>query len=110
MDDSTDGVVVGVDARAGFAGGLAALQSPSPKEVPTETKAPASRPEAKRPDGPQRLDLYGDPLPEGVLVRMGTARLRHPLAIRLHFAADGKTLISVGQDQTVRFGIRPPAN
>ncbi len=34
---------------------------------------------------------------------MGTTRLRHPHAIGLHFAADGKTLISAGQDQTVRF-------
>lgn len=50
-----------------------------------------------------RLDHYGDPLPEGVLARMGTARLRHPQAIDLVFAADGNTLISVGQDGTVRF-------
>jgi WD40 repeat protein len=34
---------------------------------------------------------------------MGTARLRHGYATQLVFAADGKTLLSAGRDQTVRF-------
>jgi RNA polymerase sigma factor (sigma-70 family) len=83
-----------------FAAGVAALQTPAEKATSAEAKAPATPPDAK----PQpRLDLHGDPLPDGVLARMGTERLRHPHAIRLHFMADGKTLLSVGQDQTVRF-------
>jgi WD40 repeat protein len=52
---------------------------------------------------PKHPDLYGDPLPDGALARMGTERLRHPHALRVVFAADGETLISAGQDQTVRF-------
>lgn len=56
-----------------------------------------------RAESPPRLDLYGDPLPDGALARMGTERMRHPYALRVVFAADNATLISVGQDQTVRF-------
>jgi WD40 repeat protein len=48
-----------------------------------------------------RVDLYGDPLPEGALVRMGTVQLRHDGA-RVRFSADGKTLTTWGQDFTVR--------
>jgi RNA polymerase sigma factor (sigma-70 family) len=85
------------------ASGVTAFQTPAPQSQPTEAKMPGlaseTKPQARQP----RLDLYDDPLPEGVLARMGTERLRHPWAIRLHFAADGKTLISAGQDQTVRF-------
>jgi WD40 repeat protein len=49
----------------------------------------------------ERLDYYGDPLPPGVLVRMGTVRLRHFGATAV-FSADGKTLISAGLDHFVR--------
>lgn len=45
---------------------------------------------------PPRTDVYGDPLPEGVRVRMGTIRLRHEDA-HVTFSADGRTLISCGQ-------------
>lgn len=38
---------------------------------------------------PPRRDLYGDPLPEGVRVRMGTIRLRHADAQAI-FSADGR--------------------
>lgn len=44
---------------------------------------------------PPRLDQYGDPLPDGVRTRMGSMRLRHFWA-SFAFAADGKTLLSVG--------------
>jgi WD40 repeat protein len=49
---------------------------------------------------PVRNDLYGDPLPPGALVRMGTVRLRHHGEIS--FSDDGKTLISTGGDAIIR--------
>jgi WD40 repeat protein len=50
---------------------------------------------------PPRTDVYGDPLPDGARVRMGTLKLRHENA-DVTFAADGKTLISCGPDGMVR--------
>lgn len=47
-------------------------------------------------------DLQGDPLPLGVLARLGSVRLRHAGAILLAFSADGKTLTSGGEDESVR--------
>src|SRR5262249_31012001 len=48
-----------------------------------------------------RIDLFGDPLPPGALVRMGTIRLRQPNP-RMVFSGEGKSLTSVGADNTVR--------
>lgn len=45
-----------------------------------------------------RTDYLGDPLPDGALYRLGTARLRHTGSIeRLLFMDDGKSLIAVGK-------------
>jgi WD40 repeat protein len=51
---------------------------------------------------PVRKDYYGDPLPPGVVARIGSVRLRH-LRAHVAFAADGKTLISAGPDRRVCF-------
>jgi WD40 repeat protein len=49
-----------------------------------------------------RLDLHGDPLPEGAIARLGTLRLRHPLADHISYTPDGRELITSGDDGMVR--------
>lgn len=49
-----------------------------------------------------RTDLYGDPLPPGALMRLGSVRLRR-LGSTIAYSADGKTLISFSsRDKTIR--------
>ncbi len=40
-----------------------------------------------------KADLYGDPLPEGAVLRLGTTRLRSSASL-LFFSSDGRTLIT----------------
>src|SRR5262245_29846168 len=57
---------------------------------------------AAEPAGQPRLDAYGDPLPAGALVRLGTVRLRHAgWSPAVLFSADGKTLITGSEDGKV---------
>jgi WD40 repeat protein len=44
-----------------------------------------------------RTDAYGDPLPQGVLARLGTFRFRHGVGVSfVAFTADGKTIVYAG--------------
>src|SRR5262245_57447840 len=43
-----------------------------------------------------KLDRYGDPLPEGALLRLGTVRLRQPDGHCVALSPDGKRLVSAG--------------
>src|SRR5262249_6232973 len=48
-------------------------------------------------------DPNGDPLPEGALARLGTTRLRHGADVTfVAFGPDANTLLTAGQDNTVR--------
>jgi WD40 repeat protein len=55
---------------------------------------------AQAEDGTQNIDIHGDPLPAGVLARMGTARLCGEV---LSFSADGKTLVTLGADHAFHY-------
>jgi RNA polymerase sigma factor (sigma-70 family) len=93
----------------GAGAGALAFQILADKPVETNQTG-MSQPKARDADQPiaekegavQRTDYYGDPLPPGVLARMGTVQLRHRSA-HVTFSADGKTLISAGSDLAVRF-------
>jgi WD40 repeat protein len=76
-----------------WASGLALLLAlPSPGQPPA---SPGQPPAAK--DHP-RVDLGGDPLPDGALCRLGSYRFRHGEPVsQLQFTADGKTLVSLGE-------------
>jgi beta-lactamase regulating signal transducer with metallopeptidase domain len=72
---------------------------------PLRSAAPGQPPARERGETANRAtaDQLGDPLPAGALVRLGTTRLRHGAEITfVAFGSDGKTLITAGQDGTIR--------
>ena len=67
------------------------------QEPPPEKQAPKDQ--LPKP----RLDLYGDPLPEGAIRRFGSLRFRHIGGIlSVDYSPDGKTIASGGRDWTAR--------
>jgi RNA polymerase sigma-70 factor (ECF subfamily) len=91
------GLMVGV-----LSGGL--LAPPALSEPPTAAAKPESKTGEKeqsrlQPEKqPVRTDRYGDPLPPGALLRLGTVRLR-AFPFRLAFLPGDKRLVSVGGEQ-----------
>ncbi len=87
----------------GVLGTVAGLYSaPPPSEARTTAEErPGAGPPVSQPKAP--VDLFGDPLPTGALVRLGTVRLRQGHNIQtVAFAPDGKTVVSSGSDHFVR--------
>jgi RNA polymerase sigma factor (sigma-70 family) len=80
-------------------GGLALFRHEPPAAGPPEAPRAPAKEVVEKPT----TDQYGDPLPAGALARLGTVRLRHPGGIwSLAFSADGKTVVSGGNDATAR--------
>ena len=52
---------------------------------------------------PTRTDRYGDALPKGALMRLGTTRFCQPGAACVAYSPDGKILASGGSDNRVHF-------
>jgi WD40 repeat protein len=79
-------------------GGLALLGIPAARSEPTEKTAEAA---AKVQPAQDHL---GDPLPPTARMRLGTIRFRHGGSVTsVRYLPDGKTLMSYGQDQTLRY-------
>jgi RNA polymerase sigma factor (sigma-70 family) len=78
-------------------GGVGLASRPSPNPAPAETPPGEARPAADVALGP-RTDLYGDPLPDGAVARLGSLQFRHGGLADLAFSADGKALITSGAD------------
>jgi WD40 repeat protein len=67
-----------------------------PGTVPRRSTDPEAEPQA-------RIDSHGDPLPDGAVFRLGTARFREKAAIAgVAFVPDGKRLVTVRRDGFVR--------
>jgi RNA polymerase sigma factor (sigma-70 family) len=80
------GVGAGVLTRNIVAGKSAAAAG---QEQPARPRRPVA------PDGPVRLDRYGDPLPPAARARLGTLRLRHNAHVyNTVFTPDGKTVLA----------------
>ncbi len=95
------GLVLTLGACAGAAAWVYSGQNGAPAAAPAEVRTPSSPPTvAKKEETPHPArDLFGDPLPAGVIARLGTVRLRHANYLReIAFAPDGKTVVSVGVD------------
>jgi RNA polymerase sigma factor (sigma-70 family) len=80
--------------------GAAGYQASQSNEQATKEPQPqAASAESLNP----KLDRFGDPLPAGALVRLGTNRLRHGSSVRaLVYSPDGKLIASGADDYTVR--------
>jgi RNA polymerase sigma factor (sigma-70 family) len=91
-------------AGAGWAAHQALEKTPTQEQRQDEPQPTAKKADPPKTEEPKQAkkDYYGDPLPPGVLARMGTVQLRQPYA-DVRFSADGKTLISAGGDGMIGF-------
>jgi len=84
----------------GIAGALAGVGTNTDKEAPRPPFPPAHKAGA---EDKVRLDLFGDPLPDGALARLGTIRFRNGSEVTaVTLSADGKTLVSANRTKVIR--------
>src|SRR5262249_6654156 len=80
--------------------GAVVVAQPAPQKKPT-----AAAPQAAPAQGPKQpgLGAHNDPLPHGVLARLGSLHLRHGASVSsVAFSPDSKRIASSGLDWTLR--------
>jgi RNA polymerase sigma factor (sigma-70 family) len=82
---------------AASAVGLAAIGGDEPGKP---AQPPAANPPANV-EPARKTDQFGDPLPDGALVRLGSTRLRHASVFTIAFTPENK-LVSFGRDYVAR--------
>jgi RNA polymerase sigma factor (sigma-70 family) len=100
----TIAAVVLLAAIGGAGAGLLARQilHERASEEPQVADSPLAKP---GPQGDKRVDAYGDPLPAGAVLRLGTIRFRQhiwPQGDGFTFTADGKA-IAIAENQGINF-------
>ncbi len=73
------------------------------------SQQPEAKPTTEKPGKPEkptaRVDRFGDPLPEGALMRLGTARMRVPQMAGVGFRPNGE-LVAI--DERLKIHVWPP--
>jgi RNA polymerase sigma factor (sigma-70 family) len=80
---------------------LAVKRQPVAGDAPNLVIGDGEQPKAEG-TTPPRIDRYGDPLPQGALLRLGTVRFRQIYPSSIAFSPDGRMLAAGGFDNSLR--------